>query len=366
MWKILSTDAKFSMGPPMQNETHPKSNPAHPNRPSILVAVTGASGRLGRQTLSLLKKRHVRCVGLVRSAESAGKLPRGVPGRIVDYTDVDSLADALADATHIVNCTGAPDSGLSMPQLMAANVSPTQHLLVAVPPHIRRFVHISSISVYGWHPPQKANEFSKRNPDTAYAASKIAAERSALARSHLFPVVVLQPGMIYGPEFHAGFWPALKQLKAGSMRLIGNGDNRLPLVHVDDVAEGIWCALFAPVPSGSVFLLVGSENITQSSAMTSAARELKVRPPASGAHPVLAYTLAHTHSLIRRLQGRSTSFTPDMLRQLSSDRTFDCTRARTMLHWRPAVAFKTGLREVISEFRKNRETRMKKGRNKKE
>ena len=332
---------------PNKNNPRPKS--------SILVAVAGASGRLGLRTLSLLKKRNVKCVGLVRSADAAAKLPRGIQHKIVDYTDVDSLYSALADATHIVNCTGLPDSGLSMPQLMAANVSPTQHLLVSVPPKLIRFVHISSISVYGWHPKVGANEFSPRNPDTAYGASKIAAERAVLAQSHLLPVVVLQPGMIYGPNFHAGFWPALKRLRAGKLKLIGLGQNRLPLVHVDDVAEGIWSALFAPVPSGSVFLLVSGEEITQKTAMEMAAKALKVSPPTSSAHPVLAYALSHGHSLYRRLQGRTSSFTPDMLMQMSSDRSFDCTRARTMLAWRPAVAFKMGLLEVISEFKqKNR------------
>ena len=332
---------------PKHSRSKHRSSRRHP---SILVAVAGASGRLGLHVLRKLKARRVRCVALVRSRSAAQKLPPRMPFRLVDYSDVDSLARALADVTHVVNCTGSPDSSLSIHELMAANVLPTRSLLLAAPPHLQRFVHISSISVYGFNPKAGANEFSPRCPDTPYAQSKLAAEKLVLLAAHNRPVVVLQPGMIYGPDFHDGFWPALRQISLGRMRIFGHGRNRLPLVHADDVAEGIFCALRAPVHSGSVFLLVGPEEITQEAAITAAAHEMGVIAPQKRVSLHLARLLSHGHSFVRGLQGRSSALTPDMLRQMSSDRFFDCSRARTLLHWHPSVSFKIGLRQVVSQF----------------
>ncbi len=316
----------------------------------MLVAVAGASGRLGLHVLRKLKARRWRCVALVRSRSAAQKLPKGALFRLVDYSDVDALARTLADATHIVNCTGLPDPSASMHDLMAANVLPTRSLLLAAPPNLQRFVHISSISVYGWNPKGGANEFSPRCPDTPYAQSKLAAEKLVLEQAHNRHVVVLQPGMIYGHDFHDGFWPALRMIERGRMKMLGSGKNRLPLVHVDDVAEGIICALHAPVHSGSVFLLVSPEEITQEKAIMSAAQELGVIAPSKRVPLHLAKLLSHGHSLVRSWQGRSSTLTPELLLQMSSDRFFDCSRARALLHWRVSVPFKIGLRQVVTQF----------------
>lgn len=320
----------------------------------MLVAVAGASGRLGLHVLHKLKARRMRCVALVRSRAAAQKLPKGMRFHLVDYSDVDSLARSLSDVTHIVNCTGSPDSSLSMHELLAANVLPTKALLLAAPNRLQRFVHISSIAVYGFNPKAGGDEFSPRRPDTPYGHSKLAAERLVLAQSHNRPVVVLQPGMIYGPNFHAGFWPVLRQISQGRLKLLGSGRNRLPLVHADDVAGAIICALGAPVHSGSVFLLVGPDEITQEAAMTAAAHELGVIAPQKRVSLHLARLFMHGHLFVRGLQGGSSSMTPELLHQMSSDRFFDCSRARTLLHWRPAVPFKIGLRQVVSQFEASR------------
>ncbi len=325
----------------------PKSQPA---RPKLLVAVAGASGRLGLHVLRKLRSHRWRCVALVRSRAAAQKLPKGINWRLVDYSDVDALALTLADVTHIVNCTGRPDQNSSLHEMMAANVLPTRALLIASPAALQKFVHISSISVYGWNPKSGADEFSPRRPDTPYAHSKLEAEKLVLAQAHKRPVVVLQPGMIFGTDFHEGFWPALRMIMQGQMRILGSGKNRLPLVHVDDVARGIICALRAPVISGSVFLLVGPEQITQEKAISSAAVELGVMAPQSHLSLHLANLMSHSHSFVRSLQGRQSSLSPEMVRQMSSDRFFDCSRARTLLHWRPSVPFKIGLRQVVSQF----------------
>ncbi|MCL6088919.1 MAG: NAD-dependent epimerase/dehydratase family protein [Candidatus Marsarchaeota archaeon] len=317
----------------------------------MLVVVAGASGRLGGRLCALLRARKIPMLALVRTKEAAASLPAGVRAKLADYSDPSSLSRALAGATHVVNCTGSVDEEGGEAALYDANVLTTSRLLSACPPKLARFVHISSISVYGDYPPMPANEFSPHKPNGAYGRTKNAGEMEALEWAQRLPVVVLQPGMIYGPGFKTGFWPMLKAIKAGRATIIGDGGNVLPLVHVDDVAGGILRALRADVPSGSAFLLVNDERITQKQALEGAAKALGASPPAASMGAGAAYGLAWSHSLLSRLRGKASSLTPSMMLQLSTNRVFDVYRARRFLGWKPAISFKEGLAQVIKQFK---------------
>jgi len=317
------------------------------------VIVAGASGRLGRRVLEALKRQRIPCTGLVRSKEAAAGLPKGAKGRVVDYKDLDSLRAALADATHLVNCTGLVSDSASDDELMIANALITRHLLEACPKTLVRFVQLSSISVYGFDPPAKANEFSPRNPDTPYGRSKLEGERIAVEWAHRLPITILQPGMIYGPGFREGFWPMLDKLKKGGVRIIGDGQNVLPLVHVEDVVGGVLAALRAKVPSGSIFLLVHPQVVTQREAMMGAAHAIKAVPPKESIPMGAAMLMSRAHHAISRLRGHTPSMSHDMLRQLSSNRSFDVHRAMSSMRWRPAISFKEGLAQVIKEYKKS-------------
>ena len=115
---------------------------------------------------------------------------------------------------------------------------------------MKRFVHISSITVYRtWDHGREAliDETSPWDPYPErlgpYAHSKIEAEKRALRylRQGL-PVVLIRPGIIYGPggrvmHPNVGYFVTNKLFL-----LVGRGDNLLPLTYVDNTVDGIWLA----------------------------------------------------------------------------------------------------------------------------
>ncbi len=66
----------------------------------MTIAITGATGHLGRLAIAALKARGGTAVALVRSPEKAGDL--GVPARAFDYTKPETLAPALAGVKTLV------------------------------------------------------------------------------------------------------------------------------------------------------------------------------------------------------------------------------------------------------------------------
>ncbi|MEP6681575.1 MAG: NAD-dependent epimerase/dehydratase family protein, partial [Chloroflexota bacterium] len=69
----------------------------------------------------------------------------------------------------------------------------------------------------------------------AHLAAEERAKRGA-------PIIIVQPGGVYGPGDHSGIGALMSQAAAGKLRAVTFPDLGMNMVHVDDVATGIWLA----------------------------------------------------------------------------------------------------------------------------
>ena len=315
------------------------------------IAVAGASGRLGQSFVRKLVENNYDAVALLRSKSSMGKIPKGVSHRFVDYnSNTSDLKKTLEDISHIVNITGTSSTYLPESELEKANVGATKKLLEAAPSSLQKFIHISSVSVYGKHHDGIRDENSPKNADSAYAKTKLAGERVALSYKKNFSVIIIQPGMIYGPGFVGGFYPILRKILEGKMKLIGDGTNHIPLVHVDDVSNAILGALSAKVESGSTYLIVSEPQVTQTQLIDMAASSLGVSPPNEHADYNTMRILVGLKVFYDQLRGKKPSITMDMVDQLYCDRRFSSKKAAMELRFKPSISFKMGIEQVVNQF----------------
>ena len=127
---------------------------------------------------------------------------------------------------------------------------------------VRRFVYTGTIDSYD--SADARTVIDARTPVDArmarrnlYARSKAACE-ALLQRMHAergLPLVILRPGVVVGvgsPPAHWGVGMFHSDTRA---ELWGDGTNKLPLVLVDDVAEGLALALDVPDIEGKTLLL---------------------------------------------------------------------------------------------------------------
>ena len=117
---------------------------------------------------------------------------------------------------------------------------------------VERFVFSSSCIMYGAAEAQEVDETSPLDPRTAYARSKVAAEReiAALATPHFSPVF-LRNGTVYGLSPAMRFDTVLNSLTGaavatGRITIHGDGEPWRPVVHVEDVAALFAAVLAAP------------------------------------------------------------------------------------------------------------------------
>jgi len=192
----------------------------------VIVAVTGASGSLGRYLCSDLPPRGWEVRALVRDPDAFRLLRPGIRVGVCDLPEV--LDESLLEgADALVHCA-YPTRLADLEQIRRVNEEGTRRLLEASRrARVRRFVLISSVAA---HP----------DAPSYYARSKHALE------SLLDPErdVVIRPGLILAREGQGLFQQMREAMRRTHvLPLFGGGRQPLQTVHVDDVCEAIARAL---------------------------------------------------------------------------------------------------------------------------
>jgi nucleoside-diphosphate-sugar epimerase len=203
------------------------------------IAVIGASGLVGSTlTERLLAQGSDEVVPFIHSGGNAMRLARrGVELKMLDLMDRGEVEAALAGVTHVVNCSRGDDGVM---------LSGLTHLLAASRRHrIARFVHLSSVAVYGDPPPpESVAEDAPTSPARGtYGWIKLQQDRLvAKATAEGVPSVVLCPPNISGP--YSYYLVALVDaLRAGTFALLDDGASPCNLIDVENLCHAIELAL---------------------------------------------------------------------------------------------------------------------------
>jgi nucleoside-diphosphate-sugar epimerase len=224
------------------------------------IAVTGATGFLGRYVVRVLAARGAAVVGVVRNP---GRVPElaGVCHalRRADLADAEALARGFEGAAAVVsNAALLPVRNWRMADHERTNVRGTENVLRgAARAGVRRVVHVSSVSVYrgGGGPVDESRPFATERGwlSHAYGVSKARAEARAweVAAELGLALTTLRPCLIYG-AFDSNFMPFLRALLSPPVSVLPAGV-RLPMVYAGDVAEAVALALERDVAIGRAY-----------------------------------------------------------------------------------------------------------------
>ncbi len=237
-----------------------------PHQPPRTIAVTGATGFVGRHTVRrLVEAGHTaRC--LVRSADkAAGLLPdERVELVTADVFDRHALPELLDGADALVHTIGIrrETPGVTFERLHPGGTERVTEAMRGA--GVRRLVHISALG-------------TRADATTDYHRSKHAAE--TIVRGSGLDWTILRPSLIHGPdgefiqmvrawvlnrmaprfflpwfarvEVEAGFPPKPPRLESAQVQP----------VHVEDVAEAVLRSLDRPQAIGEVYPLTGPETV---------------------------------------------------------------------------------------------------------
>ncbi len=294
--------------------------------------ITGASGKLGRHVL-----RFVDAIPLVRSK-------KGLPNEMVTDFSAASLKGILKDADCVIHLAGSMRFW-DAKEMHRTNVELTKGIVDNSPENCK-IVFASSIAVYGKKLAEiPADEATHTHPDSPYSHSKFEAEE--IVRRKKGRHAILRIGTVYGPEF-GDYSNILRMLEKGKMPIIGKGANRVPFVHVEDVAK----AVAASVGHGQGTYVLCGESRTQMEIYALACKELGVAPPKKHISFWMANLMGRVQELGARF-GRKPKLTREHVSVLGEDRAFKWERAREELGFEPRK-IDDGIKEMVKDYRKER------------
>jgi nucleoside-diphosphate-sugar epimerase len=274
-----------------------------------------------------------------------------------DVGDRPAIAPALAGVDCVIHCAARTGPWGPPSEYERTNVRGLETLVrAAMAAGVRRFVHVSSITVHGNNVHGEADENSPlRTEPNPYSRSKIAGENllRRMIRDEGAPVTIVRPGWIYGPRDTASFARIARMIDQGRMIMIGSGENHLPLIYADDAAEGVLLAGVAEHAEGHSYLLVNDEPVTQRDFISAIAAELGAQAPTRripyGPAVVLGGLSENLGHLARRRQP------PPVMRYglqlLGGENRFAISRARHELGFSPLTGLTEGVRNSVAWYR---------------
>ena len=205
------------------------------------VAVIGASGFVGTALAErLLARNDLETDVFIRSYGNAWRLVRAaVPMKTTDVTSLPEITEALKGCTHVVNCTRG--SGKVM-------FGGLKNLLTAAKTNgVKRFIHVSSVAIYGDPPPREAEyeDAAVNPPPGSYGADKLQQD-NMVAEAHAAGLdsIIICPPNISG--VYSGFVTnVLTDMRNGTFALVDGGTRPNNTVDVDNLAYAIERALVA-------------------------------------------------------------------------------------------------------------------------
>jgi dihydroflavonol-4-reductase len=213
--------------------------------------VTGGTGFIGGRLAGKLRARGDEVVALVRSPARAGRL-REIGCQLIegDLSSVAAIRQGVDGCDSVFHAAAVYKVGIPKSEHEAmheANVRGTEHVLdAAIEAGTRRIVYVSTVGVFGNTAGQVIDEtYNRRDDDflSCYEETKYLSHQVALDRiANGAPIVIVQPGGVYGPGDHSELGNMIDQTRTGKLKMLMFPDLGFNLVHVDDVAEGILLA----------------------------------------------------------------------------------------------------------------------------
>jgi nucleoside-diphosphate-sugar epimerase len=321
----------------------------------VIVVVTGANGFMGLHLVraQLAQGARVRAVDLHRERLDALAAGPALEVFQADITDRTAMQGIVSGADVVFHLASAHLSvSLGEEAYWRINRDGARELVrLCAGAGVGRFVHCSTVGVYGEISDPPADETTPCHPDLIYEKSKLAGEEAVLAESRRsgLPLVVVRPVWVYGPGCPRTE-KLFRSLRKGTFAFIGSGRGLRHCIHVDDFNRA--CALCAsrPEASGEVFVIGDAAAITLRELLEHMADAAGCRRP--WLHlplPLVRPLFAAVERLFLALK-REPPVSTRTLKFFTNNTAFSIAKSRRLLGFEPSFGVAEGMRRTWAEL----------------
>lgn len=317
------------------------------------VLVLGGTGFIGKYLVRKLVDRGL-SVRVVTRGLSAGNIGlAGLPvelvqGELGDPAFMDKALEGIDTVYHLAKAVGDKwEDYYKNDVLVTRNIAER-----AKAKGIRRFIYTGTIDSY--YSARASDVITSDTPlddkphRNHYAVSKATCERLLMDmhKQGGFPVVIFRPGVVIGKGCPPAHWGVGMFQSESRVQLWGDGQHKLPLVLVEDVADGLALAYDKPGIEGQTFLLTDEPLLSAQDYVDAVSAEsgtrLRVEPTPIWKFYVGDVVKEALKHAIKHPNRKVPSYRDWDSR--SHRARYDSTKTKQVLGWKPA-----GTREALIE-----------------
>jgi len=314
-------------------------------KPKPTVMVIGGTGFIGR---SLTRD-------LVSRGRDVRVFSRGSNG---PFGDIASNVEVFSGSLHSADDLARAMQGIDVVYHLAKSMDDTWEdclkndvgvtvkiAQAAIDAGVKRFIYTGTIASYDMSEPSQIirddtpfdDDMSDRN---LYARSKAACEAALLDLHDKqgLPLVIARPGIVLGKGGPLQHWGIGRWQGAGTVRIWGDGHNKLPFVLIDDVCDGMIRMIDTDDAVGKAFNLVGAPMMTARDYFAAIQSELGARIVVkSGWLPAFFGVDAVKYVLKRHALGRKQAVRASLKdwKSRAHFSAFDISQSQEILGWTP-------------------------------
>ncbi len=322
------------------------------------VLVTGGGGFLGQALCAALKKRGYEISSFQRTFYPALE-KMGVQQILGDLADPRAVMDACKHHEAVFHNAAKAGAWGSYQSYYDANVLGTDNVLHACLENtIRKLVYTSTPSVThsGRTAVEGGNEINTpygENFKAPYPATKTLAEKNVLAaNSAALATVALRPRLIWGPGDTQLLPRLVERAKAGRLKFIGGGFNKMDTTYIDNVVHAHLQAFdhldIASACAGKAYFISNGEPKTSRDTVNDLLKAVNA-PQVTGSLPFgVAYAVGAAlevlwHTLPLKGEPPMTRF---LAEQLSTPHWYDISAAKRDFNYVPQISTEEGLKRL--------------------
>lgn len=323
------------------------------------VLVTGANGFIGSNLCAdLIRRADLDVVGLARPTSDRSFL-QGLDKltlAVGDITEPGSLDPAMAGVSIVYHVAGYSSDWGPWEAFRAGNVEGVRNVMEAARRHgVRRVVHVSSVSVYGFPGGVDITEdtpFTPR-PGDRYITTKAEGEKLALSyNGQGLEVAVVRPAGVYGPNDRTTTMQIAPALIGGKFGHVDGGAHVMAPAYIDNVVQVMRLAGDSPNAPGEAFNVVDDGRTTWREFIGWMCEDLGCAQPRLSAPAGLVFPVAAMVETCARALGAKQSplINKYRVRAVMRDSHYSAEKAKRLLGYRPTVSTREGVRRAAAWY----------------
>lgn len=321
------------------------------------ILVTGITGFIGQNFANAIKNDTNDYICLVRSTSKTDFLKNHSNVRVIvtDFSEKE-LAELLQDVKIVVHMIGQMGGhGVQKEQFEASNCKLTLDMLNAcIHAGVKQFLYLSTPGVQGFGN-RLCVETIPYAPRNLYEETKVQAEKiiiSSLKESDV-KYTIIRPDFVYGPGDYRRI-KMYKNIRDKKFVLTTSGTSYLHPTYVDDVVQGIICAMGNINAYNEIFNISALNDVTVKEYLKTMADYFNV----SLIHINIGYRLSCLMAgmidwLFNLLLKKEGFVSKNKIDFLAIDHSTSNEKARKMIGYKPQYDFKTGFNLTMKWIEEN-------------